>query len=232
MTKGSLEAISDLLYSSQQTGQIPRAPQSVTRICNDQHGVRQWKPGLTVALTMTAIISSAIALATLSGRADPAAFPSPTQKHEFSDADRAAFLDARIAALHAGLKLSPEQEKLWPAVETALRTAGKSAMDRYQKFKNEPADRNLIDRIRQRGENAVARGQNIEAIADAAPPLYATLNEEQKHRLPVLMHGLGPHFFHHHFAMMGHDRENWRGHWDEHGGIEPEGGGQPGQDVR
>jgi hypothetical protein len=169
MTKGSLEAISDLLYSSQQTGQIPRAPQSVTRICNDQHGVRQWKPGLTVALTMTAIISSAIALAT---------------------------------------------------------------MDRYQKFENEPADRNLIDRIRQRGENAVARGQNIEAIADAAAPLYATLNEEQKHRLPVLMHGLGPHFFHHHFAMMGHDRENWRGHWDEHGGIEPEGGGQPGQDVR
>jgi zinc resistance-associated protein len=226
MTKGSLEAISDLLYSSQQTDQIPAAPQSVPRIMQRSTWSAPMKPGLTVALTMTAIISSAIALATLSGRADPAALPSPTQKHEFSVADRAAFLDARIASLHAGLKLSPEQEKLWPAVETALRTAGKSAMDRYQKFKNEPADRNLIDRIRQRGENAV-RGQNIEAIADAAAPLYATLSEEQKHRLPVLMHGLRPHLFHHDFAMMGDNRENWRGHRDGLGGMEPERGGVP-----
>ena len=31
--------------------------------------------------------------------------------------DRAAFADARIAAVHAGLKLTPDQEKLWPPVE-------------------------------------------------------------------------------------------------------------------
>ncbi len=35
--------------------------------------------------------------------------------------DIAAFGDARIAALHAGLKLTAEQEKNWPAVEGALR---------------------------------------------------------------------------------------------------------------
>src|SRR5512139_2531752 len=35
--------------------------------------------------------------------------------------DVAAFTDARIAALKAGLKLTAEQEKHWPAVETALR---------------------------------------------------------------------------------------------------------------
>ena len=35
--------------------------------------------------------------------------------------DRAAFTDARIAALHAGLKLTPDQEKLWPPVEAAIR---------------------------------------------------------------------------------------------------------------
>ena len=32
-------------------------------------------------------------------------------------ADIAAFGDARIAALHAGLKLTADQEKLWPPVE-------------------------------------------------------------------------------------------------------------------
>jgi len=35
--------------------------------------------------------------------------------------DISAFGDARIAALHAGLKLTAEQEKLWPPVEAALR---------------------------------------------------------------------------------------------------------------
>ena len=32
--------------------------------------------------------------------------------------DRAAFVDARIAAVHAGLKLNADQEKLWPPVES------------------------------------------------------------------------------------------------------------------
>ncbi len=42
-----------------------------------------------------------------------------------SPEDRAAFLDARIAAVHAGLKLSADQEKLWPPVETAVRDFAK-----------------------------------------------------------------------------------------------------------
>ena len=48
----------------------------------------------------------------------------------FSAADRAAFFDAHLAGLHAGLKLTPEQEKLWPPVEAALRAGAKSAEDR------------------------------------------------------------------------------------------------------
>lgn len=72
------------------------------------------KPGLAKILAMAAVTGSAMALSASSGRAGPAAFAAPAQEQQFSDADRAAFLDARIAALHAGLKLSPEQEKLWP----------------------------------------------------------------------------------------------------------------------
>ena len=44
----------------------------------------------------------------------------------FSAADRAAFFDAHLAGLHAGLTLTPEQEKLWPPVEAALRAGAKS----------------------------------------------------------------------------------------------------------
>jgi zinc resistance-associated protein len=193
------------------------------------------KPGLPFALTMIALAGSGVALATFNGRADPANVPARMEEHAFSPADRAAFLDAGIAALHAGLTLSPEQEKLWPAVETALRTAANNAMARRQKFKDAPAPATFVDRLRRRGETAVARGQNLEAIADAAAPLYATLSEDQKHRLPALMRGLRPHFFQRHFAMMGDGREHWGrrvGGWDEPEGFAPEGGENSGPKER
>src|ERR671935_2058299 len=44
--------------------------------------------------------------------------------------DRAAFVDARIAAVHAGLKLTADQEKLWPPVEAAVRDFAKLRIDR------------------------------------------------------------------------------------------------------
>jgi hypothetical protein len=47
-----------------------------------------------------------------------------------SPEDRAAFADARIAAVHAGLKLTADQEKLWPPVETAVRDFAKLRIDR------------------------------------------------------------------------------------------------------
>jgi zinc resistance-associated protein len=194
------------------------------------------KPGLPFALTMIALVGSGVALAAFNGHAEqsPGNIPAGTEKHVFSPADRAAFLDAGIAALHAGLKLAPEQEKLWPAVETTLRTAANNAMARRQKFKDAPPPASLVDRLRRRGENAVARGQNLEAIADAAAPLYATLSEDQKHRLPVLMHGVMPHFFQRHFAMMHDGHEFWwrRGGWDKPEGITPEDGDRSGPKER
>ena len=45
--------------------------------------------------------------------------------------DRAAFADARIAALHAGLKLNADQEKNWPAFEQALRELTQLRADRF-----------------------------------------------------------------------------------------------------
>ena len=44
--------------------------------------------------------------------------------------DRAAFLDARVAAVRAGLKLIADQEKLWPPVEAAVRDFAKLRIDR------------------------------------------------------------------------------------------------------
>lgn len=46
-------------------------------------------------------------------------------RRQLSAEDRAAFIDARIAAVKAGLRLSAEQEKLWGPVENVARDLGK-----------------------------------------------------------------------------------------------------------
>ena len=90
--------------------------QTFFRVAKDSH-LR--KKLLTM---MSAVMLSAGSLSGTAFAVTPAT-DQPTQAgdHGFSQEDRAAFQDARVAALKAGLKLTPAQEKAWPAVEGALR---------------------------------------------------------------------------------------------------------------
>ncbi len=134
-------------------------------------------------------------------QAQPRFVPSP--------ADRAAFLDARIAALHAGLELTPDQDKLWPAVNSAFRDLHKTIADQREKAKNEPRPADPVARLQRMSENQIARGEALKKLADAAAPLYAALTDDQKNRLPILLRATHMGFGHHrHFAM----NEGWRGH--------------------
>ena len=113
-----------------------------------------------------------------------------------SPEDRAAFTDARIAAVHAGLKLSPDQEKLWPPVEAAVRDFAKLRIDRANARMNakpdDPKDAQNQDdpvvRLRERADTMTASGTALKKIADAADPLYKTLDDGQKRRLKILTH--------------------------------------------
>ena len=103
--------------------------------------------------------------------------------------DRAAFVDARIAAVHAGLKLNADQEKLWPPVETAVREFAKLRIDRANARMNAPADATPPDpvtRLRERADTMATSAAAMKKIADAADPLYKTLDEGQKRRLSLL----------------------------------------------
>ena len=111
--------------------------------------------------------------------------------------DRAALVDARIAAVHAGLKLNADQEKLWPPVEAAVREFAKLRIDRANARMNAgPGDADKtedpIARLRQRAEDMGASSAALKKIADAADPLYKTLDEGQKRRLAVLTRHRGP----------------------------------------
>jgi hypothetical protein len=104
--------------------------------------------------------------------------------------DRAAFTDARIAAVKAGLKLNADQEKLWPPVEAAVRDFAKLRIDRANARMNAQRDVQKPDdpvaRLRDRADNMAATAAAMKKIADAADPLYKTLDDGQKRRLAIL----------------------------------------------
>jgi hypothetical protein len=109
-----------------------------------------------------------------------------------SPEDRAAFADARIAAVHAGLKLTADQEKLWPPVEAAVREFAKLRIDRANARMNSRDDSSQqtpddpVSRLRERADTMAASAAAMKKIADAADPLYKTLDDSQKRRLAVL----------------------------------------------
>lgn len=107
--------------------------------------------------------------------------------------DRAAFADARIAAVRAGLKLTPDQEKLWPPLEAAVRDFAKLRIDRAEaRMKARDEDRDSrgagdpVTRLRDRADGMATTAAAMKKIADAADPLYKSLDDAQKRRLRVL----------------------------------------------
>jgi len=103
-----------------------------------------------------------------------------------SAADISAFGDARIAALHAGLKLTPEQEKNWPAVESAMRELAKQRSERFAARASAERPQDPIARLALRADVLTQRGAALKKLADAAGPLYKSLDDAQKHRFVML----------------------------------------------
>ena len=117
--------------------------------------------------------------------------PADAQRYRATPEDRAALTDARIAALKAGLKLTAEQEKNWPAVEAAIRDLAKQRADRATAMRdgrNAQAQRpDAITRLRRGADMMTERAAGLKKLADAAEPLYKTLDDGQKHRFATLM---------------------------------------------
>jgi hypothetical protein len=162
----------------------------------------------TIALT---VAGAGYALAQPAHRGD-----GPRFGVRFSAGDVAALTDARIAGLKAGLKLTPEQEKNWPAVETAIRDLAKQRADRMKERADRMAARrearhnggadnaqprpDLLARLRQGADAMSARAAGLKKFADAAEPLYKSLDDSQKRRFALLIRlgaGGGRHGMHH-----------------------------------
>jgi zinc resistance-associated protein len=173
------------------------------------------------------IAAGTIAL-TLAGAGFALAQQAPRHERGFrpSAEDTTAMTDARVAALKAGLELTAEQEKNWPAVETAIRDLAKARADRMKERADRFAarrearrggdheqggdrdhaqggGRDFVERLRHGADAMNARAAGLKKLADAAEPLYKSLDDGQKHRFSMLLRmgggGRGSEGGHHHW---------------------------------
>ena len=170
---------------------------------------------LRAALLVTGALGLGLAGAAAARDRDPDGFRGPGRWSALSPEDRAAFTDARIAALHAGLTLNPDQEKLWPPVESAIRDVAKMRQQRREAMHDRPKFRDDAPAaLRAMADAATARGEALRKLADASKPLYASLDPDQKRRAMILARPMGG---------PGH------GGWHRHGRDDERG---PGGDAR
>ncbi len=125
--------------------------------------------------------------------ADPSQAPAQTQQ---SEADRATIVDARIAAIKAGLRLTPAQEKDWDNLEKVARQVIAARAERQKEAVKEAAafrDKDdVVSGMKLASKDLVARGEELGKVAEAAAPLFASMDAAQKHSFAVLLHSFAP----------------------------------------
>jgi hypothetical protein len=147
----------------------------------------------TAALVVIPSLSSTILAGPPEGLEDAG-----THHPHYSAEDFAAFTDTRIAALKSGLQLKPAQEKKWFALETALREQAKAHAARAAESRDKAEERHephdVIEGLRDRAKRLEEHSVELQTIAvefkklaDAAEPLYESLDEAQKRRFEPLL---------------------------------------------
>jgi LTXXQ motif family protein len=98
-----------------------------------------------------------------------------------------ALMDARMGYVKAGLQLTPDQAKYWPAVEGAMRARAQTQDAQMTELANQL--------VRGDGPMALARGRadamaqeaaEMKGLVDAWEPLSRSLAPDQKERMRVL----------------------------------------------
>lgn len=106
--------------------------------------------------------------------------------------------DMRIDLVKAALHLTPDQEKLWPPVENAIRGRAedrKARIAKIQETVGRRADESRLEIMRnrdpiaflqRRSEALAQRSADLDKLAGAWQPLYKTLSQEQRQRMAAL----------------------------------------------
>jgi hypothetical protein len=91
--------------------------------------------------------------------------------------------DANIERIKNELKLTPEQEKHWTGFNSAMHYLGHNGADRLNlriaRAKRDPPD-DIVEQMRNEAQFLNDRAVDQRSVADAAEPLFASLDGKQK----------------------------------------------------
>ena len=158
-----------------------------------------WKTVVVSAMWKTVVVSTVAVVVTgpspvLAQGAGPFANP-------WANAEGIAVLtDAGIGALKAALKLTSAQEAHWPAIDAALRELLKATPGTHERIPRRPPSATNSRRTSAASRRSRWRqaARDLKKLADAADPLFQSLDDSQKQRLRSLVQMIGAR----HAAMM------------------------------
>ncbi len=148
-----------------------------------------WKPMVAGAIAL-ALTGSGMALAQDGRPGDPAQPGASAQSRAPAYTD--SKVDRRMAKLRKRLSLTPEQERNWPAFEQAYRAFAKARSKRWRDVRADLTGDNPVERVQAWAAFAERRVEATKAVADAALPLYQSLDQDQKARFRDLVYSMHP----------------------------------------
>jgi len=111
------------------------------------------------------------------------AVPTPEAEPQLSAEQIVANSDANIERIKTELHLTPEQEKNWTAFNSAMHYLGHNGADRLNlriaRAKRDPPD-DIIEQMRNEAQFLDDRAVDQRNVADAAEPLFTSLDDKQK----------------------------------------------------
>jgi hypothetical protein len=120
-----------------------------------------------------------------------------SERTELSGSQMADRADARTAKMKVDLNLTTDQEKNWLGFASAMQDFSKKQGDRRIATRDARAQLqgkfDVLDQMRKSADAQIERSNDRKKLADAAQPLYTSLNDEQKQHFAESMMFGGDH---------------------------------------
>jgi hypothetical protein len=141
----------------------------------------------------TAILLMSAALLTGIGLSGSAVARDRSDRAELTASQMTDRADARTAKMKVDLNLTADQEKNWAGFATAMQDMSKKQADRQIASRDARVQQHgtfdALDEVRKNADSQIERSNDLKKVADAAQPLYASLNEQQKSRFAESLFG-------------------------------------------
>jgi hypothetical protein len=134
----------------------------------------------------TAILLMSATLLTGIGLTGSAVARDRSDRTELTASQMTDRADVRTAKMKVDLNLTADQEKNWAGFATAMQDMSKKQADRRIALRDAHAQQHgtpdALDEMRKNADSQIEHSNDLKKLADAAQPLYASLNEQQKNR--------------------------------------------------